>query len=382
MTANAAPARSPRQAIPSIPRPLQRVFDAVPLLTYPANALPYRSPAPPDRDSALPILHVFTTPRDAARGWPSFNPSCLKWQTYLRLCAIPHTLTPSTNHASPTGALPFLLPALPARPDQRLDTRPLLPVPSSRLAHYAAQRRPSPQTQAQPSPPPAAAARTQQAYQALLDTPIRNAWLYALYLLPDNEPLLHTLYLAPVSRSSLVQRTTLLQLRRAARSEIAKTTTTPTPTHTTSDKSWLAYLSGDHGMLTDKLLTWAALGGQPTVDPDILYADAKKAWEALEAALSKTSSSPSEEEEEEEGGVSWFFNSPQATLFDAAVFSYTYLILAPSCFSPSEQDGNSRASSWGDNTLPAMLRENCPKIVAHTRRIIKEYWADVEGLRV
>lgn len=65
-----------RDWIPPIPRPLQRLFDATPLVTYPPNELPYRSPAPND----LPTLHVFITEAGAARGLPSFNPSCLKWQ--------------------------------------------------------------------------------------------------------------------------------------------------------------------------------------------------------------------------------------------------------------------------------------------------------------
>lgn len=65
-----------RDWIPPIPGPLQRLFDATPLVTYPPNELPYRSPAPND----LPTLHVFITEAGAARGLPSFNPSCLKWQ--------------------------------------------------------------------------------------------------------------------------------------------------------------------------------------------------------------------------------------------------------------------------------------------------------------
>lgn len=65
-----------RDWIPPIPRPLQRLFDATPLVTYPPNELPYRSPAPND----LPTLHVFITEAGAARDLPSFNPSCLKWQ--------------------------------------------------------------------------------------------------------------------------------------------------------------------------------------------------------------------------------------------------------------------------------------------------------------
>lgn len=62
--------------IPPIPSPLQHLFDSVPLVTYPPNELPYRSPT----SRSLPALHVFISEKDAARGLPSFNPSCLKWQ--------------------------------------------------------------------------------------------------------------------------------------------------------------------------------------------------------------------------------------------------------------------------------------------------------------
>lgn len=80
---------SPRRSwVPHIPAPLQRLFDAVPLVTYPPNELPYRSPPATD----LPTLHVFISEQDAARGLPSFNPSCLKWQV-SRSTASSHTHT-------------------------------------------------------------------------------------------------------------------------------------------------------------------------------------------------------------------------------------------------------------------------------------------------
>lgn len=368
--------------IPPIPRPLQRVFDSVPLVTYSANDLPYRVPTNGSSSSSLPTLHVFTTDQDAAKGWPSFNPSCLKWQTYLRFAGISHNLTPSTNHASPTGALPFLLPPLPSVPDQRLDPRPLLPIPSSRLLTYASRHstttttdktKNSPEDPNEDGTENNAHPQKQQAYQSLLDTPIRNAWLYTLYLSPANEPLLRQLYLRPVSRSSMIQQTILSQLRRAARAEIAKTTNTPTPT-SPPPKSWsISFFGGgdeqDGGSgstLLRDLLTWAAVGRQPSIDPELIYAEAKAAFEALEAALPSSLPPPS--------SSSWFFDARQPTLFDAAVFSYTYLLLAPSDSEAEVQ--------WGDDILRQTVRENCPKIVAHARRIIREYWADVEGVRV
>ena len=59
-----------------VPTILARLFKRFPLLTYPPNELPARSPRLRD----LPALYVFISEEDALRGLPSFNPSCLKWQ--------------------------------------------------------------------------------------------------------------------------------------------------------------------------------------------------------------------------------------------------------------------------------------------------------------
>jgi metaxin len=60
----------------SIPAPVKKLFDLVPVVTYPSNPLPSRSP----KSSRISSLYIFSTARDAAAGRPSFNPSCLKWQ--------------------------------------------------------------------------------------------------------------------------------------------------------------------------------------------------------------------------------------------------------------------------------------------------------------
>lgn len=60
----------------SIPEPLKRLFDKVPVLTYPPDELPQRTPRP----TKLPSLYVFIGDEGAAAGRPSFNPGCLKWQ--------------------------------------------------------------------------------------------------------------------------------------------------------------------------------------------------------------------------------------------------------------------------------------------------------------
>lgn len=70
------PARASGSLFPPIPAPLQRLFDLVPLVTYPANVLP----GDDGEAGSLPTLYVFISPEDAARGLASFNPTCLKWQ--------------------------------------------------------------------------------------------------------------------------------------------------------------------------------------------------------------------------------------------------------------------------------------------------------------
>lgn len=76
----------------SVPEPVRRVFDKFPLRTYPTNDLPRRSP----RRRKTATLYIFTSPKSARRGAPSFNPACLKWQVrQLFFCEPPVVLTPS-----------------------------------------------------------------------------------------------------------------------------------------------------------------------------------------------------------------------------------------------------------------------------------------------
>ncbi|PSR87305.1 hypothetical protein BD289DRAFT_236347 [Coniella lustricola] len=427
--------------IPPIPRPLESLFAAVPLVVYAANSLPSRSPA----HSSLPALHVFASDHDAARGLPSYNPSCLKWQTYLRLASIPHRLVASTNHASPTGSLPFLQPAIAPGPEARLDARHLLPIPSSRLDTYVRQHgslpsdRPPSSTspsqlptshQKQPHQTPDQRHHRQQAYQALLDTSIRNAWLYALYLSPANEPLLRSLYINPTSRSALVRATLLQQLRAAARAEIAKAGNGTTTTNTSSNEDGKRSHSDD-GSIGSRLFTWA-LGGRAAVNPATVYAAARSALLALEMLLAQSAASDANQqwaemdseaaesdEFDDDFGFSttttttttrrkensnraisskgpWFFSSTHPTLFDASVFSYTYLILhAGHIHHDSDQKdiekanqdkaGNkdnarpsARTTRWEDDTLRQILVQECPQLVAHVQRIVDRCWgADV-----
>ncbi|KAI1764466.1 hypothetical protein GGR53DRAFT_493767 [Hypoxylon sp. FL1150] len=256
-TANARP--SSASGWVAIPAPLARLFKKFPLLTYPPNELPARSPSARD----VATLYVFISDEDALRGLPSFNPSCLKWQAFLKLSGVDFRVVSSNNHASPSGALPFLIPPSSANaPSVRT------PVPSNKLEEYAAQHGALDVS--------AAPDFKQETYESFLSYQIRNAWLYALYLSRPNSALLSQLYITPVSASPVVGMAILYQLRHAAETEILRSM------------------------------------GTPVVSSDALYKGAKEAFGALSVVL---------------GSEEWFFGHSSPSLFDATVFSYTHLLL-------------------------------------------------------
>ncbi|KAK0719535.1 hypothetical protein B0H67DRAFT_642881 [Lasiosphaeris hirsuta] len=244
-----------------VPKPLQRLFDHFPLLTYDATTLPERSR--PATDDTLPTLYTFTTPEEASLGRPSFNPSCLKWQTLLRLSKVPVRILPSTNHSSPTGALPFLLP-----PRSVSQT----PIPASKLTDYI-------RTHGRPLPPAPVTPRL-DAYQALIDLPIRNAWLYVVYLHSGGRA--DGWYIEPASRDPLIRYALRNGLREAAAAEILKGT----------------------GMLGIDL---------EDLDMQVLEKRGQEALESLAELL-------------RESETGWFFGAEEPGVFDASVFAYTYLL--------------------------------------------------------
>lgn len=63
-----------------IPGPVKRLFDQVPIITYPSNELPKNQIAESKKSENLPNLYIFSTEEGAAAGRPSYNPGCLKWQ--------------------------------------------------------------------------------------------------------------------------------------------------------------------------------------------------------------------------------------------------------------------------------------------------------------
>jgi metaxin len=160
-SSNAQPSRA--RSIFSVPPAVKRLFDRFPLQTYPAAPLPARSP----KKRSQHVLYIFTTEEGASSGLPSFNPGCLKWQTYLRFCGVEFELVVSNNHASPTGALPFLLPVS----ESKSQSDRTLPIASNKLQRWADDHSPA---GAAPLPP---TSTRQEAYLSLLNHTIRRAWV-------------------------------------------------------------------------------------------------------------------------------------------------------------------------------------------------------------
>ncbi|SPN97390.1 related to mitochondrial outer membrane protein (Sam35) [Cephalotrichum gorgonifer] len=262
-----APAPSPApSSIFAIPAPLRRLFNHFPLRTTPETPLPARCAV--TSSANLPILFLFTTEDGARDGLPSFNPACLKWQTYLKMNGLDFTVRPSNNHASPSGALPFLLTPAPAAEA----------LPSSKLESYVSRTAANNNNRTHhPRPSPA------RTHPSLLDSALRPAYLHALYLSAPNTPLLTSLYVPPENPYP-VRASLLHTLRAAAEEEIL------------------------------------AVTRSPFVNPDAIYAAAEEALEALEDLLrgKEWFFEGEEGEEERERGP---------TLFDASVFAYTNFLL-------------------------------------------------------
>lgn len=238
-----------------LPTPVRQTFDQFPLVVYPTNEPPQRAPRPHKNHA----LHVFSTLEDARHNSPSFNPSCLKWQVYLKSCGIDFHVVLSNNHASPTGSLPFLLP----RPSSSAPST--APVPSKKLQRWAKEHGSAVEEKE---------ALRGEAYMALLDHRIRRAWLYMLYVQPDNfNAVAKRLYVQSASSNFFVNAVTSHQLQTAAIAEIQKTT--------------------------------------PSVSELDLIEDGQEALSALSTLL---------------GTEEWFFGSEKPGLFDASVFAYTHLL--------------------------------------------------------
>ncbi|KXJ87626.1 hypothetical protein Micbo1qcDRAFT_167162 [Microdochium bolleyi] len=341
----------------AIPAPLARLFKRFPLLTYPPNELPARSPQQ-QRDVAT--LYVFISDADALKGLPSYNPTCLKWQTFLRLAGAANVrIASSNNHASPTGALPFLIaPGGSSSSSSNSSSSSLAAtssptiLPSNKLEQYALSHARSSNSNSNKndkkskhthlvSDIPASQAHRFEAYTALLDHKIRNAWLYALYLCPRNTDLLRHWYIRPASNSAAVQTATLYQLRAAAEAEI---------TRSSPHNTLRAIYHGASATLA---------GGSAERKGHKLFEDAREAFSAMATCL----------DENQGGADGWFFGAEAPGVFDAAVFAYTYLIL----LDKDGDGGGDGGPGWGDGTLAEIVRE-FPSLVRHRDRVYRRCW--------
>lgn len=182
-----------------LPSTIRSLFDAFPWFTYEENTLPQRSRIV----TSVNTLHVF-----ALDGEPfSPNPACLKWQAYMMLKRIPFKVVNSNNHASPTGALPFILPAHNSK-----DPQPQAIV-SSKIQRWV-------ENQTAKEDPDSVLERV---LTSLIEQNIRAAWLFFVYLKPENfQSVANVLYISPASKNALVQKSLSFQLQNAAQEEVLK----------------------------------------------------------------------------------------------------------------------------------------------------------------
>ncbi|MCJ1270353.1 hypothetical protein MMC22_010249 [Lobaria immixta] len=297
------------------PEPIKRLFKRFPLRTYTtANELPKRKPL----DRSQHNLYIFTADDTKNLGSPSFNPSCLKWQAYLKFMGIRFSVVPSNNHASPTGALPFLLPSSTSTSSENSPA-----IPSTKLQRWARAEassesfNPQSLTSDQESESRKANSKREEpfgmryeAYMSLVDRQIRHTWLYFLYLEPSNfAAVAYPSYIAPCSSNVLVRASLGHNLRAAAKSELLK-----------------------HSAV---------------IDVESLYKECERAFAALSELL---------------GDDRYFFAKEEPDLFDASVFAYTNVLL----------DGR---LAFKECRMVQLLRKYV-NLARHRRRIHERYFPE------
>lgn len=130
-------------------------------------------------------------------------------QAYLNFCGVRVRTVASNNHASPTGVLPFVTPAMSS--DSISSPQP---IPSNRIMKWATE-----QVGAKEKP----TSMRYEAYVSLIDHRLRNAWLFTLYLDELNsEAVAKRIYIDPTSSNTLVRMVSHHQLQQAARDELLK----------------------------------------------------------------------------------------------------------------------------------------------------------------
>lgn len=271
----------------ALPAPLRSLFDTFPLLTYDENELPQRI----STARAQHTLHIFTLQDEEL----SPNPACLKWQAWLLAKRLPFRVVSANNHASPTGALPFVLPAQVSRKDPQPQA-----ITSSKIQRWA-------ETQDMIEEP---FDMRLEAYMTLIEQNVRNAWLYFLYLQPENfATVARKLYVETSSSNSMVRAALAHQLQTAAREQVLRT--------------------------------------RSRIDAEEIYEAADSAFSALATALSDNSFSSKT-------------NSP--SLFDVTLFSYTHLLLR---FGQNSQS----LIRWSNTALLDILLQH-EKLVSHSQRVL------------
>ena len=228
----------------------------------------------------------------------------------------------SNNHASPSGALPFLLPS---SSSPLPHSEPVLPISSNRIQRWARELTPKKTSSKAPAEAndetstgtnnekmivdaPDNADMRYEAYMSLLDHRIRDAYLYSLYLSPPNfASIAAPFYINPCSANFLVRLTLGHQLRAAAESELLKQS--------------------------------------PVIDVEMIYRESGKAFQALSALLDSRD---------------YFFDQMKPGLFDASVFAYTHVLLGGEL-------------EWKDTRMREQL-EKYHNLVEHGERIVERYF--------
>ncbi|KAG4303790.1 hypothetical protein PORY_002815 [Pneumocystis oryctolagi] len=84
------------------PTIISRLFEKFPLIQY--ESLKIKPPIDTTRHQLF-VAYGPNTPQ----GTPSHDLESLRWQTFLLLTGIPHTVIPASPYASPSGTLPFFI---------------------------------------------------------------------------------------------------------------------------------------------------------------------------------------------------------------------------------------------------------------------------------
>ena len=311
-----------RASIFETPAPLKRLFDRVPLYTYPANPLPIRASVEQARRHRTHTLYTFGSPNQ-----PSLHPTCLRYQTLLTLAGVAFETVTSNNHASPSGSLPFLL--------TKEDPGASNTIPAAGLKEFA---RKHAQYDVQLD--------AKAAHLALLE-PIRLAYLAALYL--DDETFKTScapLYVDTASHSRVVRAALVPPLRAAALDEVLLSTN-----------------EAPHTSVLTQLRDWWSL--KTVVDEKALYEAAHEALHALSIILED---------------ATWFGRIQKGEMaeevpgwLDASVFAYTHVFLKlfRSSGSSAEQGMKKRRPLGQEQLHQAVSRHR--NLVEHHDRIMEAY---------